>query len=122
MDSERRPRQGGAYVAFTTKEGQAEFSHPKAKVFAAVLEAIPTVKGMKVKSSDEASGQILAATGVSFKSWGEKVPIAVSESGPGKSIVSVTSQSKMALVDWGKNKQNLERILAATDRILSSKS
>lgn len=109
-------------MAFTTKQGEAEFPYPKAKVFAAVLEAIPRVKGMKVKSSDEASGQILAATGVSFKSWGEKVPIAVRESGPDKAIVSVTSESKMALVDWGKNNQNLERVLAATDEVLTSGS
>ena len=109
-------------MAFTTKEGKAEFSHPKAKVFAAVLEAVPKVKGMKVKSSDEASGQILVTTGVSFKSWGEKLPISVSESQPGKAVVSVASSSKMALVDWGKNKQNVERILAATDEVLSSQT
>jgi hypothetical protein len=109
-------------VAFTTKEGETEFSHPKAEVFAAVLEAVPRVKGMKVKSSDEASGQILVTTGVSFKSWGEKLPIAVREAGPGKAVLSVSSSSKMALVDWGKNKQNVARILAATDDVLNSKT
>jgi hypothetical protein len=98
-------------MAFNKGESGAEFTGSK---------DVPRVKGMKVASSDESSGTIVATTGVSLRSWGEKIPIVVTESEPGKSMVSVASKSKMALVDWGKNKQNVERILEATDEVLGS--
>ena len=86
--------------------------HPKDRTFDALVRSLPTVKGMKIKAADPASGHIEASTGISWRSWGEKVRVDVVESGNG-SLVRVSSGNKAQLVSWGKNEENLEKIQGA---------
>ncbi len=97
-----------------SEPGTADFPYPKQQVFAALIDAIPTVKGMAVHAADEQSGYILAKSGMSLMSWGESIPMTVTETGPGSTRVEITSKLKFGLVDWGKNRRNLEAILGAT--------
>ena len=93
--------------------------HSKDQTFNAVLQALPTVKGMKVKSSEPATGHIEASTGMSLRSWGEKVRIDVVEEGDG-SVVQLSSGNKAQLTSWGKNDENLRNIETAVRRSLGS--
>jgi hypothetical protein len=112
-------------MALLDHNGEAQFPYNKDDVFDAIVNAIPTISGLTVHSVDKLSGRILAKAGVTLFSWGENIPISVTEVSYGRTKVSVTSTPKTGLMfggamDMGKNRQNIENILSATSKILSS--
>ena len=54
---------------------------------------------------------VTTSIGASAWSWGETVSAYV-QPGPGRCLLTVRSKSAFALIDWGKNKRNVERALA----------
>lgn len=114
-------------MGFLDHEGRVEFPYHKDDVFKALLEAIPTIKGIKIDKADKLSGHILAKAGVSLRSWGENIPISITEVSFGRTRISVTSTPKTGVLfggalDLGKNRQNIESILEATSKILGRNS
>ncbi len=114
-------------MAFLDHEGGTDYPYPRAVVFEALLAAIPTVSGMSVHSVDRLGGRILVKGSMSLMSWGENIPIVVSELGPGRARVSVTSTPKGGALfggafDLGKNRRNVERVLTALSAVLSKTS
>lgn len=112
-------------MSLLDREGGAEFPFSKDVVFDAMIKAIPTVKGMKISSSDKLSGRITVKTGVTIASFGENVPIQLISVAENKTQVKISSAPKIATfasaaLDMGKNNANIERILTATSAILSS--
>jgi hypothetical protein len=110
-------------MAFLDHEGGADYPYPRNVVFEAIIAAIPRVGGMEIQSADELSGRIVAKAGVSPMSWGENIPIEVSESAPGHTCVRITSTPKTGALfggafDLGKNRKNIERILTALSESL----
>ena len=101
------------------KRQEFHVDHPKDQTFDALVQALPTLKGVKVKSADPTSGHIEAATGVSIRSWGEKLRLDVVEAGDG-SVVQVSSGNKAQLVSWGKNTENIAKIEEALRRTLGT--
>ncbi len=71
--------------------------------------------GWKVASMDAST--IKASTGVSIWSWGETVVVQVQTSG-GVTYLNVQSKSGWALVDWGKNQENVNKFLTHLSRLL----
>ncbi len=70
------------------------------------LAALPQAATPRVE------GQWVTTTiGTSMWSWGETVAAYVQAS-PRGSLITVRSKSAFALVDWGKNKKNVEKALA----------
>ncbi len=67
-----------------------------------------TIKVLGFSFFEESKDQIVASTGMSVKSWGEKIHVNFLTD----NSISVTSKSKFALIDWGKNKNNVERFRA----------
>jgi hypothetical protein len=113
-------------MALLDHEGSAEFPYHKDDVFDALVAAIPQISGMKLDAQDKLAGRILAKAGVTLFSWGENIPIALSETAQGRTRVSVTSTPKTGLMfggafDMGKNRQNIENVLSAASKILSAK-
>jgi glycerate kinase len=90
--------------------------YPRSQTFDALTRALPEAR-MKIKVADPANGHIDAATGMSFRSWGEKIQIDVAEA-EGGSIVYVSSGNKAQLTSWGKNNENIENIQSALRRHL----
>jgi hypothetical protein len=43
-----------------------------------------------------------------MRSWGERLTVTVWEPSPGATSLTITSQTTFQLVDWGKNKKNIE--------------
>jgi hypothetical protein len=57
-------------------------------------------------------GQVVSTSiGTSMLSWGERVTAHV-QAVPSGCVVTVRSASNFALFDWGKNKRNVEQVLA----------
>jgi predicted RNA-binding Zn-ribbon protein involved in translation (DUF1610 family) len=117
-----------------TNFGEAEFPFDKRTVFNALLRAIPRA-GMSVHSFDPLSGRVVAKAGASLFSWGENIPIALSEPSPNKTLVRVSSTPKTGSsftgfmgddgfivggnLDFGKNRKNVEKIFSELSSELS---
>lgn len=113
-------------MAFLDHKGGAEYPYSKDEVFNAILEAIPKIKGMKIAKKDQLGGHIIVKAGVSLRSWGENIPISVLEATQGRARIEIISTPKTGilgggLLDLGKNRANIEKILAETSKILSKK-
>lgn len=112
-------------MAFLDHRGESEFPFSKDVVFNAMVNTIPTIKGMKLDSADKLQGRIVVKGKVSMMSWGENIPIQLSEITENRTRVSITSSPKTGALfggafDLGKNRKNIERILSATSSYLSN--
>ena len=118
-----------------TNSGEAEFPFDKKTVFGALLRSIARVDGMSVHSSDPLSGRLLAKAGMSLLSWGENIPITVSEPSPNRTVVRIASAAKTGISNagfmdddgffatgdftFGKHRKNVERIFSELSAELS---
>ena len=110
-------------MALLGHEGGAEFPYPRDDVFDALLEAIPTVPGMKLVTADKPNGTVSAKSGVSIVSWGESITMSVAEVSSAFTRVDIVSRPKTGLFlggdfDLGKNRRNVERVLGAVSLVL----
>ena len=92
-------------------EATATYAKPWTEVFQAAQSALPASTKMQVRQADPATGLIVLSRPMSAMSWGEDVQVQVWETAPGQAGVRVSSQLKFGLVDWGKNKKNIQAIL-----------
>lgn len=114
-------------MAFLDHNGESEFPMSKDKVFEAMRKAIPTINGLKIENADKLQGRFVVKAGVSLYSWGENIPIQLSEISENRTKVQITSSPKTGIMfggafDMGKNRKNIENILSSTSRILSSEN
>ena len=99
-------------------EGEQTFAVPWEQAYPKVVEAIPTVPKMRVRTADPSTGRIEVNKKMGWKSWGENVFVDVFQPGPGQTTVKVRSEVKAQLVDWGVNRANVDAILqAVTDAV-----
>ncbi len=83
-------------MGFLDHRGETQYPYHRQDVYNAILWAVKNIKGMKVENADPVSSRILVKAGVSLMSWGEVIPIQLSEDRPGTTVVSVTSTPKTA--------------------------
>ena len=92
-------------------DGHVDLATPPDAAFRTLYEAIGSIAK---PDSVQVDGWVVTATvGVNWKSWGEEVAGRVL-TGPGGTRVEVTSQCRMktTLFDYGKNRKNVEGVLA----------
>jgi|GEM_PF-1148037 len=114
-------------MAFLDHNGESEFPMSKDRVFEAMRKAIPTINGLKIESADKLQGRFIVKAGVSLHSWGENIPIQLTEISETRTKVQITSSPKTGIMfggafDMGKNRRNIENILSSTSKILSSEN
>jgi len=112
-------------MAFLDHNGESEFPMSKQRVFEAMQKAIPTIKGLTIENADKLQGRFVVKAGVSLYSWGENIPIQLSEISENRTKVQITSSPKTGIMfggafDMGKNRKNIENILSTTSMILSN--
>lgn len=66
--------------------------------------------GWEVRFSDPQLGRISARAPMSLKASGENVLLQIAPSGTGTEV-RIESSSSAQVVDWGKNKQNVEKVI-----------
>jgi hypothetical protein len=78
---------------------------------AAYSAAIATIValGWQVTHSAPSEGIVTASTPVTMSTFGDNVTVHVVSVAPGQSRVDVTSATPRQVVDWGKNRENVER-------------
>ena len=99
---------------------ELEFPNPADALFRAVSEAVSSIGDFRVRHSDGSAGRLDGTRGVGFWSAGEEIQIAVYGVTPGRSRLSISSESRMKTTvrDSGKNRRNIEDIAGATGKIL----
>jgi hypothetical protein len=110
-----------AQMGMLDHQQNAELPHPYREVFDAVLAEVDGNQKMSVTSADPDGGRITARAGMSWRSWGEAITVEVRSLVSGASQISVTSRRSWGLFDFGKNRENVERIITGTCRRLGRK-
>jgi hypothetical protein len=123
-------------MSSANNSGEAEFPFDKRTVFSALLRAIESIEGMSIHSSDPLSGRVVAKAGMSLTSWGENIPISLTEPAPNRTLVRISSAPKTGIssagfmdgdgffasgdLSFGKNRKNVDRIFSALSCELSN--
>jgi hypothetical protein len=80
------------------------------------LVAATEAAGWKIRSQDPKIGVLTASTGMSIRSWGEKVSVRVYLQPDGLSAVTVESKARAQLYTWGKTQENLDKFFATLNK------
>ena len=109
-------------MATSSEASRRIIGHDYDAVFTATWKAA-RAEGMKIVSADPASGVVALSSDMTAFSWGENTDIRVwriGESDGGGIGVAVESKLKFGLVDWGKNKRNIDMLFARVDHVLAN--
>ena len=96
---------------------EIEVSLPYDKAFDLCIESLKLIKRCNVEKEDRSKGEIVAKTGVSWKSWGELITFKIEKNGE-KVKIKVKSEPvlKTTLIDYGKNFENVEKITSFLEK------
>lgn len=89
-------------------------NHSKNLVWDSTLKAIKEAQNsskLKIHTLDQENGIITGSLGMSFTSWGETITITVNSLEAQKTEIILNSKSHLALIDWGKNQNNLNKLI-----------
>ena len=100
-------------------ENSYGYAAPATVVFNAAAQAVQSLPGWNLKEVNPAGWYIAAAVSFNLWSYGENILIQITESAPGQPVVNVSSGSVFALVDWGKNRRNIDRLFTRIQDLLS---
>ncbi|HUO57274.1 MAG TPA: DUF1499 domain-containing protein [bacterium] len=95
-----------------------QYAKPKEAVVLAVQEIIKTLPGWRVEEYRERQGLIRVSRSVMFPPSAQDINVYIVQGPEGRTGVEVTSQSRGAKGDWGRNKKNLKVLLMFLDRSL----
>jgi hypothetical protein len=113
-------------MSLVDHEGEVVYPYSKKTVFNAIMEAAKNISGLSLDSADELSGRVTFKAGVSLASWGENIPVQLEELGANQTKMKVLSTPKTGIMfggamDFGKNRQNIEKIINAVSNALANK-
>src|SRR3954453_3993451 len=105
----------------TSSDASRRFLGEYDAVFASVCAAA-NLDGMKVRFADPTTGVVSVSSDMTAFSWGENADIRVwriDDADGGGIGVAVESKLKFGLVDWGKNKRNIDKLFQRVERGLA---
>lgn len=75
------------------------------------------LKELGYKIKEAASTTLIIDTPSSFWSWGEEMSVSANNENQGCNV-TVTSDVKYQIIDWGKNEENIDKVFAMIDKIM----
>jgi hypothetical protein len=96
------------------------FNKPKGQVVEAARAVIASLKGWRVEEYRENQGLLRVSRSVLFPPSAQDIHIYVVQGLDGVTSLEMTSQSKGAKGDWGRNKRNLRDFLTLLDSSMGS--
>lgn len=99
-------------------QGSMVFPESREEVFQACLKAISEC-GFHMRGSNQETGHIWARSGMSLRSWGERIEITI---GNDSRIDVKSSCYGIQIIDYGKNKANVNQLFAALEPLLPAAS
>lgn len=111
-------------MSIVDHHGEVEYPFSKKTVFKAVMEVASQINGLSLDSADEISGRVTFKAGVSLASWGENIPVQLIEVAPARTQMKIMSTPKTGIMfggamDFGKNQQNIAKIINAVSAVLA---
>ena len=103
----------------SNKNGTYSIPYKPADVYAALKVSLPKLEGFHIRSANDLGLSFDVSVGLSWRSWGESVQIFVLPSPVGDCMLKIQSKSRMGLIDWGKNQDNVNIILSGLQIELS---
>jgi hypothetical protein len=100
-------------------ENSCGYAAPATIIFNAVAQAVQSLPGWNLREVNPEGWYVVAAVSFNLWSYGENNLIQITEPTPGQPLVNVSSSSVFALIDWGKNKRNIDRLFAQIQDVLS---
>ncbi|MEW6599830.1 MAG: hypothetical protein AB1499_02580 [Nitrospirota bacterium] len=84
------------------------------KSFDLSLESLGVIRKCRVREQDRSGGIIVAESSVNWKTWGDTISIELTRTGGEETGVRVSSRptSWSTIVDYGKNLDNVEKIIS----------
>lgn len=99
-------------MSFNANRSKKQIIEYKANdTYNALIRALEKGSPFFIKALDPTSRTIALETGISWRSWGENLLITVRPIADNKSELFISSTSKLGLIDWGKNQDNLNNVL-----------
>ncbi len=90
-----------------------EMKLPYDKVFDLCMESLRLIRKCKIVEENRSQGKIVARTGISWKSWGEIIAFDIHKTNDVIQVeISSRSVVHTTLVDYGKNLENVEKIVS----------
>lgn len=89
---------------------------PIAEAEEAAVEAIKQ-SGLGLRSIEQQGDVVVATITASLRSFGETLTVRAQQVGPTETELVVRSASAAALIDWGKNEDNVHRVIRAVRTI-----
>lgn len=82
-------------------------------VFKLCIESLSRIKKCKIKNEDRSKGKLIAKAGMTWKTFGDVISFEIHKMGDDRIQVEVSSRPSLrtTLVDYGKNLENVERIV-----------
>src|SRR5574344_1455604 len=113
-------------MSIVDHHGEVEYPFSIKTVFKAIIEAAPNIDGLSLDSADEMSGYLTFKAGISLASWGENIPIQLVKMSEVRTKMQILSTPKTGVMfggamDFGKNRQNIDKIIKAVSAVLASK-
>jgi len=87
---------------------------PFDKAFDLCVASIGLIRNCRVREQDRSRGSIVARSSVNWKTWGDTISFEIAGSGSEETDVRVSSRptARSTIVDYGKNLENVEKIVA----------
>lgn len=113
-------------MSLVDHHGEVEYPFSIKTVFSAIIDAAPNIEGLELDGADEISGRVTFKAGVSLASWGENIPVQLTQVSKTRTKMQIMSTPKTGVMfggamDMGKNRKNIEKIINAVSKILANK-
>jgi hypothetical protein len=78
------------------------------------IESLGVIRKCRVREQDRSRGKIIAKSSVNWKTWGDTISFEITGAGSEETDVRVSSRptSRSTIVDYGKNLENVEKIVS----------
>ncbi|TXC90451.1 hypothetical protein FS935_10960 [Metabacillus litoralis] len=95
------------------KKGSIEVQLPGHEAFKVCKKVGSVLNGARISYENQQKGLLIIKTGISWKTWGDIIEVVVEEVGANSTRVSIQSRPLVptTLVDYGKNSENIQRII-----------
>lgn len=100
-------------------ESSTSYSCPAVSVFNAAAQAVQNLPGGKLKEVNQQGWYITASVSFNCWSYGENITVQMTEPAPGQPSMSAFSSSVFAIIDFGKNRRNIEKFFAEVQNVLA---
>lgn len=86
--------------------------------FALCIQSLSLISRCRVQEEDRSQGKIIARSSVNWKTWGETISFGITGISNDKTAVKVSSRptAKSTIVDYGKNLENVKKIVSFLER------